>query len=61
MTHQNLFIFFFSHRYPVGMTLIQTLFSKILGARPQGTWTGWMVASGSMGRIIGMKKRSINV
>lgn len=43
------------------MTLIQTLFSKILGARPQGTWTGWMVASGSMGRIIGMKKRSINV
>lgn len=40
-------------RYPVGMTLIQTLFSKILGARPQGTWMGWMVASGSVARIIG--------
>jgi MFS transporter, ceroid-lipofuscinosis neuronal protein 7 len=37
------------------MTLIQTLFSKILGARPQGTWTGLMVAAGSMARIIGKK------
>lgn len=24
--------------YPIGVTLIQTIFSKILGARPQGTW-----------------------
>jgi hypothetical protein len=24
--------------YPIGVTLIQTLFSKILGSRPQGTW-----------------------
>jgi ceroid-lipofuscinosis MFS transporter 7 len=26
--------------YPIGVTLIQTIFSKILGARPQGTWYG---------------------
>jgi ceroid-lipofuscinosis MFS transporter 7 len=24
--------------YPIGVTLIQTIFSKILGSRPQGTW-----------------------
>lgn len=24
--------------YPIGVTLIQTIFSKILGPRPQGTW-----------------------
>jgi len=40
-------------RYPVGVTLIQTLFSKILGSRPQGTWMGVMLAAGSMSRIIG--------
>ncbi|CRK92704.1 CLUMA_CG006231, isoform A [Clunio marinus] len=39
--------------YPVGVTLIQTLFSKILGSRPQGTWMGIMLAAGSMSRIIG--------
>ncbi|KAG5677633.1 hypothetical protein PVAND_007374 [Polypedilum vanderplanki] len=39
--------------YPVGVTLIQTLFSKILGARPQGTWMGIMLAAGSMSRIVG--------
>jgi len=39
--------------YPVGVTLIQSLFSKILGSRPQGTWMGVMLAAGSMSRIIG--------
>ncbi|KAL7050574.1 hypothetical protein ACKWTF_004128 [Chironomus riparius] len=39
--------------YPIGVTLIQSLFSKTLGARPQGTWMGIMLASGSMSRIVG--------
>lgn len=29
---------FVLRRYPIGVTLIQTIFSKILGSRPQGTW-----------------------
>lgn len=53
MTQTTLLYAYRVYRYPVGMTLIQTLFSKILGARPQGTWMGWLVASGSVARIIG--------
>lgn len=26
--------------YPIGLTLIQTIFSKVLGPRPQGIWMG---------------------
>jgi len=26
--------------YPIGVTLIQTIFSKVLGPRPQGLWMG---------------------
>lgn len=39
--------------YPIGVTLIQTLFSKILGPRPQGVWMGLMTASGCFSRVLG--------
>ena len=39
--------------YPVGLTLIQTIFSKVLGPRPQGVWMGLMTASGCLSRIFG--------
>jgi MFS transporter, ceroid-lipofuscinosis neuronal protein 7 len=39
--------------YPIGLTLIQTIFSKILGPRPQGVWMGLMTASGCLSRIFG--------
>ncbi|CAO1437512.1 unnamed protein product [Diamesa tonsa] len=39
--------------YPIGVTLIQTIFSKILGPRPQGIWMGLMTASGCMSRVMG--------
>lgn len=39
--------------YPIGLTLIQTIFSKVLGPRPQGVWQGLMTASGCLSRIFG--------
>ncbi|XP_054271541.1 major facilitator superfamily domain-containing protein 8-like [Macrosteles quadrilineatus] len=39
--------------YPVGITLIQTIFSKILGPRPQGVWMGLMTGSGCLSRVLG--------
>ncbi|XP_017043162.1 major facilitator superfamily domain-containing protein 8 [Drosophila ficusphila] len=39
--------------YPIGVTLIQTIFSKVLGPRPQGVWMGWMTGSGCMSRVLG--------
>lgn len=39
--------------YPIGLTLIATIFSKVLGPRPQGVWMGFMTASGCMSRILG--------
>lgn len=39
--------------YPIGVTLIQTIFSKILGPRPQGTWMGILTGSGSLSRVLG--------
>ncbi|XP_059622358.1 major facilitator superfamily domain-containing protein 8 [Phlebotomus argentipes] len=39
--------------YPIGVTLIQTIFSKILGPRPQGTWMGLMTGSGCLSRVLG--------
>ncbi|XP_055596935.1 major facilitator superfamily domain-containing protein 8-like [Uranotaenia lowii] len=39
--------------YPIGVTLITTIFSKILGPRPQGTWMGIMTGSGCMSRALG--------
>lgn len=44
---------FTSVGYPIGLTLIQTIFSKVLGPRPQGVWMGLMTASGCMSRILG--------
>ncbi|KAL1491732.1 hypothetical protein ABEB36_012286 [Hypothenemus hampei] len=39
--------------YPIGVTLIQTLFSKLLGSRPQGVWMGLMTGAGCLSRIMG--------
>jgi MFS transporter, ceroid-lipofuscinosis neuronal protein 7 len=39
--------------YPIGLTLISTIFSKVLGPRPQGLWMGLMTASGCLSRIFG--------
>lgn len=39
--------------YPIGLTLIQTIFSKVIGCRPQGVWQGLMTASGCLSRILG--------
>lgn len=39
--------------YPIGVTLIQTIFSKILGPRPQGVWMGLITGSGCFSRIMG--------
>lgn len=39
--------------YPIGVTLIQTIFSKILGPRPQGVWMGLITGAGCLSRILG--------
>lgn len=39
--------------YPLGVTLIQTIFSKILGPRPQGVWMGMMTGAGCLSRVLG--------
>lgn len=39
--------------YPIGVTLIQTIFSKILGPRPQGVWMGMITGAGCLSRILG--------
>ncbi|KAB0801874.1 hypothetical protein PPYR_04060 [Photinus pyralis] len=39
--------------YPVGVTLIQSIFSKVLGPRPQGVWMGLMTGSGCLSRVLG--------
>lgn len=39
--------------YPIGVTLIQTIFSKILGPRPQGLWMGLLTGSGCFSRVLG--------
>lgn len=44
---------FTSIGYPIGVTLIQTIFSKILGPRPQGVWMGLMTGSGCLSRALG--------
>ncbi|XP_070502562.1 major facilitator superfamily domain-containing protein 8-like [Chironomus tepperi] len=42
-----------SFGYPIGLTLIQTIFSKVLGPRPQGNWMGLMTNAGCLSRIFG--------
>lgn len=44
---------FTSVGYPIGVTLIQTIFSKVLGPRPQGVWMGLMTGSGCFSRVLG--------
>ncbi|XP_030373416.1 major facilitator superfamily domain-containing protein 8 isoform X2 [Scaptodrosophila lebanonensis] len=44
---------FTSVGYPIGVTLIQTIFSKVLGPRPQGVWMGLMTGSGCLSRVLG--------
>ncbi|XP_076752228.1 CLN7/MFS domain-containing 8 isoform X2 [Xylocopa sonorina] len=39
--------------YPVGVTLVQTIFSKVLGPRPQGVWMGFMTGAGCASRVLG--------
>jgi len=39
--------------YPLSQTIIVSMFSKMLGSKPQGTWMGWIGAMGSLGRIVG--------
>lgn len=39
--------------YPIGLTLIQTIFSKVLGPRPQGNWQGLITNAGCLSRITG--------
>ncbi|KAG5684703.1 hypothetical protein PVAND_013917 [Polypedilum vanderplanki] len=42
-----------SFGYPIGLTLIQTIFSKVLGPRPQGVWMSLMTNAGCLSRIFG--------
>ncbi|RLU17092.1 hypothetical protein DMN91_011161 [Ooceraea biroi] len=44
---------FTSVGYPLGVTLIQTIFSKVLGPRPQGVWMGLMTGAGCASRVLG--------
>ncbi|XP_045499018.1 major facilitator superfamily domain-containing protein 8 [Colias croceus] len=39
--------------YPLGVTLIQTIFSKVLGPRPQGVWMGVLTGAGCLSRALG--------
>ncbi|XP_062616053.1 major facilitator superfamily domain-containing protein 8-like [Saccostrea cucullata] len=39
--------------YPVGNVMSYTLYSKILGPKPQGTMMGFLTASGSLARTVG--------
>ncbi|XP_043262988.1 major facilitator superfamily domain-containing protein 8 isoform X1 [Colletes gigas] len=39
--------------YPLGITLIQTIFCKVLGPRPQGVWMGFMTGAGCASRGLG--------
>uniref|UniRef100_A0A8D2M130 MFSD8 protein n=1 Tax=Zonotrichia albicollis TaxID=44394 RepID=A0A8D2M130_ZONAL len=39
--------------YPVCNVMSYTLYSKVLGPKPQGVYMGWLTASGSAARILG--------
>ncbi|CAB3246744.1 unnamed protein product [Arctia plantaginis] len=39
--------------YSLGVTLIQTIFSKVLGPRPQGVWMGILTGAGCLSRALG--------
>lgn len=44
---------FISVGYSLGVTLIQTIFSKVLGPRPQGVWMGVLTSAGCLSRALG--------
>lgn len=39
--------------YPVATAVVQSIFSKMLGPKPQGVWMGVLTAVGSLSRIMG--------
>ncbi|XP_042208823.1 major facilitator superfamily domain-containing protein 8-like isoform X3 [Homarus americanus] len=39
--------------YPVAFTLASSLFSKLLGPKPQGVWMGILTSAGSLSRVTG--------
>ena len=39
--------------YPFGVAISMSLFSKIIGPRPQGIWMGLFTGFGSMARVLG--------
>ncbi|WAR20873.1 MFSD8-like protein [Mya arenaria] len=39
--------------YPTCNVMTYIIFSKILGQMKQGTWMGWLTASGALGKLIG--------
>lgn len=39
--------------YPIGVTLIQIIFSKVLGSKPQGVWMGLLTSAGCLSRVLG--------
>lgn len=42
-----------SFGFPIAASLVQSIFSKVLGCRKQGVWIGLMDASGCLARIVG--------
>lgn len=53
LTQFLLGFFMTSVGYPIGLTLIQTIFSKLLGPRPQGVWMSMITGAGCLSRIMG--------
>ncbi|XP_052795979.1 major facilitator superfamily domain-containing protein 8-like [Mya arenaria] len=45
--------FFVAVGYPTCNVMSYTIYSKILGPKPQGVWMGWLTASGSLARTLG--------
>ncbi|KAL4229915.1 Major facilitator superfamily domain-containing protein 8 [Mactra antiquata] len=45
--------FFVAVGYPTCNVMSYTIFSKILGPKPQGIWMGWLTAAGSLARCLG--------
>lgn len=39
--------------YPISNLMTYSLYSKVLGSRPQGTMMGWLTAAGSLARTLG--------
>ncbi|CAJ1965809.1 unnamed protein product [Cylindrotheca closterium] len=46
------FFLIYSIGYPISHTAVISLFSKIVGRRPQGTLLGWFASAGSLARLV---------